>query len=71
MQRFPELIAPYAGWTCARCGVSLMPDAVRVTYMGSEFVIELPVCGNCGLALVPEDLALGKMLEVEQILEDK
>ena len=39
--------------------------------MGSEFVIELPRCACCGLAIVPEDLATGKMLEVEQILEDK
>ena len=71
MQRFPELIAPYAGWSCAACGEVLVPGPVRATYMGSEFVIELPRCACCGLAIVPEDLATGKMLEVEQILEDK
>jgi len=33
--------------------------------------VELPACAVCGLVLVPEALALGKMLEVEKILEDK
>ncbi|MBP1753072.1 MAG: hypothetical protein H6Q57_1908, partial [Geobacteraceae bacterium] len=28
-------------------------------------------CAACGLVLVPENLALGKMAEVERILEDK
>ena len=32
--------------------------------------LALPL-GESGLVLVPEDLALGKMLEVEQLLEDK
>ena len=28
-------------------------------------------CPQCGFILVPESLAVGKMLEVEQLLEDK
>ena len=71
MQRFPELIEHYQGWTCAQCGQPLEPSEVRMAYMGSEFTVELPACPPCGVVIVPEGLALGKMLEVEQILEDK
>ena len=28
-------------------------------------------CAACGLALIPEDLALGRMAQVEKLLEDK
>jgi uncharacterized OB-fold protein len=28
-------------------------------------------CASCGTVFVPEDLATGKMLQVEQALEDK
>jgi hypothetical protein len=31
----------------------------------------MPHCPNCNQVLVPEELALGKMAEVEKILEDK
>jgi hypothetical protein len=42
-----------------------------ITYLGSQFSLELPVCPECGMVFVPEELATGKMLEVEKILEDK
>lgn len=65
------LDADYSRWTCRACGKALAPAPVELEYMGSHFVVELPACPSCGLALVPEDLALGKMAEVEQLLEDK
>ncbi len=71
MQRFPEMNAHYAGWTCAQCGKPLQLCPVKAAYMGSEFELELPGCSHCGMYLVFEELALGKMLEVEQLLEDK
>lgn len=71
MQRFPELNEKYAGWSCGICGEPLRPCPVRAMYMGSEFELELPGCPTCRMYLVFEELALGKMLEVEQILEDK
>lgn len=58
-------------WRCAPCNQDLQPDKVTVTYMGSSFTVELMVCPGCGQVLIPEDLALGKMHEVEQLLEDK
>lgn len=42
-----------------------------ITYLGSVFSVDLPACPSCGMAFVPEELATGKMLEVEKILEDK
>jgi len=58
-------------WRCGRCGLNLQPTLVTVEYLGSEFTAELPCCPGCGLVLVSEEVALGKMNEVEQILEDK
>ena len=58
-------------WICAKCGVNLEPAQVTVEYLGNEFVAELPRCPGCGLVLISEELASGKMAEVEQILEDK
>jgi hypothetical protein len=58
-------------WTCDRCGVNLVPGPVTVTYMGSRLSTELPLCPGCGFVLVTEAVALGRMAEVEQILEDK
>ena len=58
------------GWRCG-CGGVLVPTKVAAVYMGSRFEIELPACPECGFVLVPEELATGRMLEVEKILEDK
>lgn len=70
-QRFPELMAAYAEWRCGRCGGQLETVQTRLEYLGSVFDVELPGCRACGASLVFEELALGKMLEVERILEDK
>jgi RNase P subunit RPR2 len=58
-------------WICRKCDRPLEPGTVTVSYMGNEFTAELPVCPGCGFILVSEAVALGKMAEVEQILEDK
>jgi RNase P subunit RPR2 len=57
--------------TCARCNQDLLPGKVTVSYMGNSFPVELLRCPECGMAYVPEELATGKMLQVEQSLEDK
>lgn len=56
---------------CLKCGIPMEPGKVAVSYMGSSFPVDLLKCKKCGLVLITEDLALGKMLEVEKILEDK
>ena len=58
-------------WLCAKCQVPLQAQPVTVEYLGNQFTTELPVCPRCGQVLITEELALGKMAEVEQILEDK
>ena len=59
------------GWKCGRCDEPLVMKPVELTYLESLFNVELPVCPTCGYVLVPEGLALGKMHQVEQLLEDK
>lgn len=56
---------------CAQCRVALEPREVRLHYLGNTFTVELPACPVCGQVYVPEDLARGRVREVEQMLEDK
>jgi hypothetical protein len=70
MSQYVDL-TPYQGWTCTNCGVELEVGKVNIAYLGSSFPVDLLKCPNCGLVLVPEELALGKMAEVEKALEDK
>lgn len=58
-------------WGCRSCGGPLTPGPVVITYLGSEFTVELLRCARCDFVLIPEHLAMGRMLEVEQLLEDK
>jgi len=58
-------------WVCDRCHENLVKGKVTVEYLDNQFVTDLPVCPKCGRAYISEDVAMGKMAEVEQILEDK
>jgi hypothetical protein len=58
-------------WLCAACGISLQPGKVTVSYLDNAYPVELLRCPRCGLTWVPEEIALGKMAEVEKTLEDK
>jgi hypothetical protein len=58
-------------WVCGKCGSPLEIASVNVTYLGSGYPVDLWVCKTCKRPLIPVDLALGKMLEVEKLLEDK
>jgi hypothetical protein len=44
---------------------------VNVGYLGSMFPVDLLRCRRCGQVFIPEELAMGKMVEVEKLLEDK
>ena len=61
----------YEGWTCADCNEPLVVGKVDVSYLGNSFPVDLLKCPKCGLVMIPEELALGKMSEVEKALEDK
>ena len=56
---------------CCKCNQALVRSKVTASYLGGEFPIELWKCPGCGVVHVPESLATGKMLQVEEALEDK
>ncbi len=58
-------------WRCHLCNRKLVPGMVELHYLGSVFNVELPVCETCGAVLIVEELAVGRMEEVEKLLEDK
>lgn len=61
----------HPAWICGRCNTPLKVSRVNVAYLDSAFPVDLLKCPRCGLVFIPEDLALGKMVEVEKSLEDK
>ncbi|WP_371368000.1 hypothetical protein SRRS_17310 [Sporomusa rhizae] len=56
---------------CEKCGIKLTLGKVTLAYLGSTFPVELYKCSTCGLVYIPEELANGKMKQVEAALEDK
>jgi len=56
---------------CGCCHIPLENGPVTLRYMGSDFPILMPKCPKCGQCLIPEELAIGKILDVERALEDK
>jgi hypothetical protein len=56
---------------CAKHGVPLEFSQVEMTYQGHTFPVDILCCPVCGLAFIPEELAKGRMQEVEQSLEEK
>ena len=63
--------ADASGWKCAQCNQPLELKPVELEYLDSLFNVELPACPQCNMVLIPEALALGKMNQVEHLLEDK
>lgn len=56
---------------CAKCNVKLVPLKTSFIYLKHQFQVDLPRCPICGQLYVSEELAKGKMAEVEIQLEDK
>ena len=56
---------------CAKHGVPLEKGKIDVTYQGHTYSLDVLCCPVCGLAFIPEEIAKGRMLEVEQTLEEK
>ncbi|MEL7567381.1 MAG: DVU_1557 family redox protein [Dehalobacterium sp.] len=56
---------------CEKCKVVLKKGKVNITYLKSTFPVELLKCPKCGQVFISEELALGKIAEVEKTLEDK
>ena len=60
-----------AEWICNLCGIPVKVQTVRLQYLRTIFALDLPACPQCGMIVIDEELAVGKMAEAEQILEDK
>lgn len=58
-------------WKCRRCGCELRQQNVVFDYLSLTFSEELLRCPKCGRVLIPRDLAVEKMVEVEAQLEEK
>ena len=72
MRGRPAPAAPHAtGLVCGRCLVPLEPVETKFSYLGHEFSHHIPRCPKCGQAHIPEELAAGRIAEVEAMLEDK
>lgn len=56
---------------CNKCKVELKPERTFFNYLGHSFHTDVPKCPKCGQVFISEDLAKGKMAEVETQLEDK
>lgn len=56
---------------CCRCDRELVLKKAVLDYMGHTVSHEVPTCPQCGRVYISEELAEGRMSEVEQQLEDK
>ena len=56
---------------CNRCKLELKSAKANFSYLGNTFSAEVPRCPKCGQVFIPEELAKGRIAEVEMDLEDK
>jgi hypothetical protein len=56
---------------CYACQKEMLPRMVEFGYLGHSFRAEALACPECGQVYIPEDLAKGRISEVEMQLEDK
>lgn len=56
---------------CDCCKLELEPRETHFSYLGHAFSAVLPACPSCGLVFIDEQLAKGRIAEVEMELEDK
>jgi hypothetical protein len=56
---------------CDKCKVEMAEYEVQFSYLNRSFRHKVPRCPQCGQVYIPEELAGGRMSEVEKLLEDK
>jgi len=58
-------------WKCRKCKCELTDRKVVFDYLEHTFSETLKACPRCGRVFIPSELANGKMLEVEEMFEEK
>jgi uncharacterized Zn finger protein len=56
---------------CDRCKVEMNLVEAQFSYLGRSFHHKVMRCSECGQVYIPEDLAKGRMSQVEALLEEK
>ena len=56
---------------CHKCQKELESKRTYFTYLGHSFFTDILKCPECGEVYIPEELAKGRIAEVEMELEDK
>jgi len=56
---------------CYKCQKELELKKTDFSYLDHSFFTEVPVCPECGLVFISEDLVKGRISEVEMQMEDK
>lgn len=58
-------------WKCASCKKELVMKKTVFSYLGHTVAHEVRACPDCGKVFISQDLAEGRMAEIEEQLEDK
>jgi DNA-directed RNA polymerase subunit RPC12/RpoP len=58
-------------WKCGKCKKELVVKKTVFSYLRQPVAHEVTACPECGKIFISEELAEGKMAEVEEQLEDK
>ncbi len=56
---------------CCKCQRELVPAKTYLSYLGHSFSATILRCPECGQVYIPEEMAKGRIAEVEMQLEDK
>ncbi|MFA5638009.1 MAG: DVU_1557 family redox protein [Anaerovoracaceae bacterium] len=56
---------------CEKCNVEMVILEADFSYLKRSFRHPVYRCPSCGQVYIPEELAKGRMQEVETLLEDK
>lgn len=56
---------------CFQCQEALVSREVTLAYLDRNFRVKLPCCPKCGQVYISQELAEGRMVDVEKQLEDK
>ncbi len=56
---------------CSLCNVEMEMKKTQFEYLDHVFATDILRCPKCGNSYIPEELAKGRMIEVESQLEDK